>query len=152
MRGEHINCHAVSRCLGGSSPHARGTRPHENRMIRQAGIIPACAGNTTIMSILSSPAKDHPRMRGEHFCIGLIEHDSSGSSPHARGTQGRVRVGCGGKGIIPACAGNTQFLHLFLEVMRDHPRMRGEHADSFVLIERRRGSSPHARGTLAMNL
>ena len=70
-----------------------------------------------------------------------------GSSPHARGTHWPPYALSTSTGIIPACAGNTFFIHAHRGSYRDHPRMRGEH------WRRRRpspstwGSSPHARGT-----
>ena len=46
MRGEHVPFHHRSRLKLGSSPHARGTLPFVEGVPSQAGIIPACAGNT----------------------------------------------------------------------------------------------------------
>ena len=151
MRGEHLYLavtHAHRRwiipaCAGstgaamlslsrrlGSSPHARGAR------------------STTRPS--ASPARDHPRMRGEHE------------------VQGRVPVQ--GQGIIPACAGSTNLISsssmyvtgssphargarcrtsLRRSNRRDHPRMRGEHRSQPLRGRNKRGSSPHARGAPA---
>ena len=127
MRGEHV--FTVRGFLGGegSSPHARGTHGHRNRIPVVLGIIPACAGNTC-----RSPARrdgwwDHPRMRGEHpFADGILLL-ASGSSPHARGTRKTTQQPEGRRGIIPACAGNTCGRRGLRSFSRDHPRMRGEH-------------------------
>ena len=135
--------------LEGSSPHARGApdRGRSRRAGREdhprmrgehyqpidagallAGIIPACAGSTSI-SLTVLP------------CV-------PGSSPHARGAQllrdCQLFVGR----IIPACAGSTSSPFTFVlfspgssphargaprsrtwrtRPWRDHPRMRGEH-------------------------
>ena len=66
-------------------------------------------------------------MRGEH----VTEHSSHmvrvGSSPHARGA---LVHGVGVRhvaGIIPACAGSTPTFLMWLRIIWDHPRMRGEH-------------------------
>ena len=55
--------------------------------------------------------------------------------------------GVGGKGIIPAYAGNTLLLILKIWATRDHPRVCGEHwlgSDRWVFVL---GSSPRMRGT-----
>ena len=66
MRGEHL-LWCVTVCGGlGSSPHARGTRWGCEGVGCVGGIIPACAGNTVRSAAWRRPARDHPRMRGEH--------------------------------------------------------------------------------------
>ena len=66
MRGEHGTIQTAGDVDKGSSPHARGTlvvRPVERV---EAGIIPACAGNTARSCYARPSRRDHPRMRGEH--------------------------------------------------------------------------------------
>ena len=135
----------------GSSPHARGAPPlpssrsrapwdhprmrgehllRQHEGSRYQGIIPACAGSTSMKRAMSSPIW--------------------GSSPHARGAPAR----CGGRakrgGIIPACAGSTSSLVLLRQLAEDHPRMRGEHRSGLCRCRPSRGSSPHARGALGV--
>ena len=93
---------------------------------------------------------DHPRMRGEHALAASLSVVTAGSSPHARGTRFRVFDRFRAGGIIPACAGNTQLLQLPHGFIGDHPRMRGEHRGRHCNHLRNTGSSPHARGTLAV--
>ena len=135
-----------SRC--GSSPHARGTRvcagvrsanltvhprmrgEHvTNPLLSSSSVrfIPACAGNTRLLEPRPLFKRVHPRMRGEHNDIVLNLCANSGSSPHARGTHARHASGQIPDWFIPACAGNTPYLH-----------------NSQLSIA---GSSPHARGT-----
>ena len=71
-----------------------------------------------------------------------------GSSPHARGALGCDSFDVRLRGIIPACAGSTDASFGYLVLFRDHPRMRGEHADVAWVITEAVGSSPHARGAL----
>ena len=147
MRGEHRQYirHAV--VFSGSSPHARGTPVTVICRLSSLGIIPACAGNTREMYCETCPSWDHPRMRGEHAHDRRILAAIRGSSPHARGTLCcRFRL-FGRLGIIPACAGNTYGFYYAGDVIRDHPRMRGEHADMLLSPSSSWGSSPHARGT-----
>ena len=64
-----------------------------------------------------------------------------------RGTHMFGIGGVGGKGIIPAYAGNTLLLILKIWATRDHPRVCGEHwlgSDRWVFVL---GSSPRMRGT-----
>ena len=149
MRGEHSWDGIVSKKGRGSSPHARGT--HDGRIAGRYrdGIIPACAGNTIITVLTNNGERDHPRMRGEHTIESANKDTASGSSPHARGTRQAGTANVFRPGIIPACAGNTAFSSLARLSNWDHPRMRGEHTRGFSLPKISRGSSPHARGTLA---
>ena len=113
MRGEHF-CRSLSLMPpAGSSPHARGA-PHDSRhLVGRDGIIPACAGSTAAELIGEPWNWDHPRMRGEHACLGFRRRRSRGSSPHARGAPRRLEPRLVGFGIIPACAGSTlEYLQL----------------------------------------
>ena len=66
MRGEHNYQLFLDELDEGSSPHARGALPRGERQDCARGIIPACAGSTSLVYSPSCPAADHPRMRGEH--------------------------------------------------------------------------------------
>ena len=85
VRGEHHGAYSASKFLIGSSPRARGAPlwavAHENL----TGIIPACAGSTHSMVVLSVSIRDHPRVRGEHVSIHSPLPTQIGSSPRARG-------------------------------------------------------------------
>ena len=148
MRGEHFFAHITPFTVEGSSPHARGTRFCLVVSARRLGIIPACAGNTRLVVLRRSPIRDHPRMRGEHEAHHPCRRACAGSSPHARGTPQSRGLGGADAGIIPACAGNTPSGYTVTRCFGDHPRMRGEHPASGAGVDGRRGSSPHARGTL----
>ena len=50
------------------------------------------------------------------------------------------------RGIIPACAGSTLFYDVHVSLLRDHPRMCGEHALIGTKTSASLGSSPHVRG------
>ena len=147
MRGEHCRRCFAFRRSGGSSPHARGT-PERHVLDEDAdGIIPACAGNTAEWFASAGPARDHPRMRGEHTMRNFPYLRDEGSSPHARGTRVLHGLCDGVGGIIPACAGNTKLAEYGFRLGGDHPRMRGEHIKYAVEGATSQGSSPHARGT-----
>ncbi len=147
MRGEHYPCGSRAEGSVGSSPHARGTLRGLSLPHGSTGIIPACAGNTPIRCSGRLLSGDHPRMRGEHCFVAMSAPCLLGSSPHARGTLFCGHSICSFVGIIPACAGNTVPVWLGVELVQDHPRMRGEHVLlplSMIVVM---GSSPHARGT-----
>ena len=66
MRGEHSRQCLAPTAMIGSSPHARGARADSVPRGRKFGIIPACAGSTTLRLPPTLSKRDHPRMRGEH--------------------------------------------------------------------------------------
>ena len=86
-------------------------------------------------------------MRGKQYVREIESFASPGSSPRARGTEDAPEVAVVRRGIIPACAGNSQRRWGGACGTGDHPRMRGEQG---VYVRNRNlssGSSPHARGT-----
>jgi len=107
MRGEHAGAAADQVAVDGSSPHARGTREFVIIQTQVRRFIPACAGNTIEALRVRVIRSVHPRMRGEHSWGVANIGQTSGSSPHARGTQYRDRLAPRGGRFIPACAGNT---------------------------------------------
>jgi len=66
MRGEHCQIQRAAKAAGGSSPHARGTLLSELNDFSLERFIPACAGNTLLISAIDCSPSVHPRMRGEH--------------------------------------------------------------------------------------
>ena len=132
----------------GSSPHVRGTLRSSRLIASPPGIIPACAGNTGGIEFVVFNLWDHPRMCGEHSPTLAAGLNTMGSSPHVRGTQQKARNKQLGKGIIPACAGNTLSVSDCITPTGDHPRMCGEHSTVALPLLMARGSSPHVRGTL----
>ena len=69
-----------------------------------------------------------------------------GSSPHTRGAPRALLVHPARVGIIPAYAGSTRCSSRVRTSLRDHPRIRGEHAGCSVFAIGVTGSSPHTRG------
>ncbi len=90
-------------------------------------------------------------MRGEHRWGSAVDRGFAGSSPHARGTPGQPAAGKIEHRFIPACAGNTRTRRTRCAWNSVHPRMRGEHVGTLLVVMIRSGSSPHARGTLLGN-
>ena len=131
----------------GSSPRVRGTPGRARNGVGKLGIIPACAGNTSVGEDVESAIGDHPRVCGEHFDVLTDKGEKAGSSPRVRGTQGAWRDPHKRTGIIPACAGNTRLVTSLSVRPRDHPRVCGEHAERPEGLAFLTGSSPRVRGT-----
>ena len=147
VRGEHLIPWSLLLEEIGSSPRARGTPQPNSCRLMLRGIIPACAGNTWLMSTIFSVIRDHPRVRGEHCDRCAALGSGLGSSPRARGTLLAPRYRAAFFGIIPACAGNTALGYPHDGPGRDHPRVRGEHLSDPYTQSSHPGSSPRARGT-----
>ena len=133
---------------GGSSPLARGLRPHRRRPAPRRGIIPARAGFTTRRILCPIHTRDHPRSRGVYDVTVWGDDAERGSSPLARGLP-PAEEDCGrAHGIIPARAGFTSGPPIRASRTRDHPRSRGVYAKLFLNSLYGKGSSPLARGLL----
>ena len=111
-----------------------------------AGIIPAYAGSTPCPSTPPGPARDHPRIRGEHSARPLVPYNENGSSPHTRGALALVEGAGDHARIIPAYAGSTPTGAAGARPGTDHPRIRGEHCPLAGPVTNTTGSSPHTRG------
>ncbi len=111
------------------------------------GIIPACAGNTRLRPMSFPFSRDHPRVCGEHPPPTPRPGRRAGSSPRVRGTLLPREFESPARGIIPACAGNTEPCIARLRLVRDHPRVCGEHGVMATLDDPAAGSSPRVRGT-----
>ena len=146
IRGEHLRGFLEVPGYGGSSPHTRGAHPQQPWSPVHERIIPAYAGSTSRSSGRSSPAGDHPRIRGEHTAALIGPAIAGGSSPHTRGALGARRPGPRPPRIIPAYAGSTDCFWMRESVAADHPRIRGEHLPGISATQPTTGSSPHTRG------
>ena len=133
---------------GGSSPHTRGARKSLTGPYMRSRIIPAYAGSTACSATTRPCPADHPRIRGEHPPPSPSTKHATGSSPHTRGARRLCLRGLAGSRIIPAYAGSTRYRKRRRGRFRDHPRIRGEHANPPELHWRYPGSSPHTRGAL----
>ena len=146
MCGEHNRGSSFGQSHKGSSPHVRGARQACDDALQESGIIPACAGSTTVGKTKLLFIWDHPRMCGEHELGDFAAFLDQGSSPHVRGARSGGSSVSLLMGIIPACAGSTKGAFGIQGRHWDHPRMCGEHALNEMKIPREVGSSPHVRG------
>ena len=146
MCGEHNRGSSFGQSHKGSSPHVRGARQACDDALQESGIIPACAGSTTVGKTKLLFIWDHPRMCGEHELGDFAAFLDQGSSPHVRGAPTGDLLGVTIGGIIPACAGSTTPPAQDRHATRDHPRMCGEHIQRVLRRIAEQGSSPHVRG------
>ncbi len=107
MCGEHNRGSSFGQSHKGSSPHVRGARQACDDALQESGIIPACAGSTTVGKTKLLFIWDHPRMCGEHLPDVSLAVPLPGSSPHVRGARPCLPLVAEPCGIIPACAGST---------------------------------------------
>jgi len=78
----------------------------------------------------SQPASDHPRARGE-YANGFEDADApEGSPPSARGIRAQRPSEPGAERITPERAGNTIYTPVTTGLATDHPRARGEYAQT----------------------
>ena len=145
--GEHIRRANGQQELRGSSPRLRGTRTRGRADSRWCGIIPALAGNTSVVAVTVIGWWDHPRACGEHGEAFDQHAGEPGSSPRLRGTRAVQRALGDMEGIIPALAGNTRSRLRRRGLHWDHPRACGEHTTASNPRNDIRGSSPRLRGT-----
>ena len=130
--GEHAQRPIPAACALGSSPRMRGT------------LIAWCA--------VCAVKGDHPRVCGEHLIFDRWPVRVTGSSPRMRGTPTCADYEIPWRGIIPAYAGNTITPVRHTDLIRDHPRVCGEHRTDVEQHRKETGSSPRMRGTLADSL
>ncbi len=109
-------------------------------------LIPACAGTTERICLYTRRNPAHPRLRGDHFYVGLTVAVMMGSSPPARGPLSWSFLTFWPGRLIPACAGTTAWARLVSGVLWAHPRLRGDHFTTLAGFTLRQGSSPPARG------
>ena len=125
----------------------RGTRPFGAPSLFARRFIPASAGNTHRSYCRSWPQAVHPRECGEHSSRRIVLLPWCGSSPRVRGTHARRQRNAGVVRFIPASAGNTAELRVWLPARPVHPRECGEHVLYPDWHADGRGSSPRVRGT-----
>ena len=107
MRGEHHGHLTPKVGVGGSSPHAWGTRKWCSIPAWGLRFIPTCVGNTQCSAGLGPSPSVHPHMRGEHSHRDVYYARYAGSSPHAWGTRRRTDRCATRRRFIPTCVGNT---------------------------------------------
>ena len=147
-RGVYVCLTLFPKASEGSSPLARGLLRAFKFVVVFGGIIPARAGFTSALSVVSLIVSDHPRSRGVYPLDPRAAAFIAGSSPLARGLHDSRPLQAIYEGIIPARAGFTPTHKPRYRIARDHPRSRGVYAMASTRLGSGSGSSPLARGLL----
>ena len=135
-----------SQAVTGPSPRARGIRVGEAARPAAHGSIPASAGNPRSRRPGRRRRRVHPRERGESLVASGGAPAADGPSPRARGILNAVEGRPIGLGSIPASAGNPADRGAPADMVRVHPRERGESDHRPRARLPAPGPSPRARG------
>ena len=145
-RGENWAGTILAQAWRGSSPLTRGKPDLAVRSWGCAGLIPAHAGKTGVCMSCGHSSGAHPRSRGENAVVGGQVVEAGGSSPLTRGKRLVLRVQRRICRLIPAHAGKTAAPDLAKQVLKAHPRSRGENGITHQGQNAGQGSSPLTRG------
>ena len=113
---------------------------------RRRGLIPADAGQTAISWAMACCMRAHPRRCGADVASVVAYGVARGSSPQMRGRRQTASATPPGTGLIPADAGQTRRRRTPGLASRAHPRRCGADIfadDAGVILS---GSSPQVRG------
>ena len=138
--GENSCSSRSGRSGTGSSPRVRGNPPDRPRILRDRGLIPACAGKTAGRTQRPSASLAHPRVCGENATVVLTARTRAGSSPRVRGKRRPRRDHHLRDGLIPACAGKTWTSSAPGRSATAHPRVCGENRTRRTRLVRDLGS------------
>ena len=109
-------------------------------------LIPAWAGKTITVIVVSPAITAHPRVGGENRQRTRPFSSVFGSSPRGRGKLLLHELSAGEIGLIPAWAGKTTTTAIARSCPRAHPRVGGENVEVDGAKKLRLGSSPRGRG------
>ena len=112
----------------------------------EARIIPAHAGQTSMLCYSLPNSPDHPRACGANVVESFGELCGHGSSPRMRGKQRHQIGNTGTVRIIPAHAGQTIRFIIDWTSLTDHPRACGANSCPVIVCRFCCGSSPRMRG------
>ena len=146
MCGENFQLRVDLALDDGSSPRVRGKPAARQTLARIQGLIPACAGKTSVTLRLLPRSGAHPRVCGENPREAAPIRAEVGSSPRVRGKPTVLERTLSDVGLIPACAGKTSRGVTFNADSPAHPRVCGENFTTHVLPALQSGSSPRVRG------
>ena len=130
----------------GSSPRVRGRPVVGRRQVQHGGLIPAGAGQTTSLGLISPFTWAHPRGCGADVAVVGDEAAEAGSSPRVRGRRADIVGVAVVVGLIPAGAGQTSATLRVLVPVTAHPRGCGADRVMVSLNGVGQGSSRRVRG------
>ena len=149
VRGEDIHRVVCYFSYGETPPRARGRRVAPCAIPELIGNTPACAGKTSGSGRTSGSGQKHPRVRGEDIIVTGWPFTSSETPPRARGRRYCLRISFVAMRNTPACAGKTLSNRTRQEILKKHPRVRGEDNIKYDPVRKVGETPPRARGRLA---
>ena len=144
--GEKIGHALALRRLLGSPPRVRGKVRNARIKYLNVRITPACAGKSMAWMPTSISRRDHPRVCGEKWCLGMHCMCDRGSPPRVRGKVQFSRLRDFHGRITPACAGKRETDFPGICPAGDHPRVCGEKRYCSPCVTTGAGSPPRVRG------
>ena len=136
----------------GPSPRVRGSRVRREAQGDGAGSIPACAGEPSVVIVVSSVIGVHPRVCGGAY--GIAQHGTAewGPSPRVRGSLLLLGHDDELARSIPACAGEPHAHRPDRLARAVHPRVCGGAPGCARRSVSAAGPSPRVRGSPSSNL
>ncbi len=131
----------------GPSPRVRGSRGRPRPCRPRGGSIPACAGEPWLDARGIFRHAVHPRVCGGAQGAVYGDFNEAGPSPRVRGSHPEPCPLPGGRGSIPACAGEPVAWGRERRHRRVHPRVCGGATFSRNVILVILGPSPRVRGS-----
>ena len=113
------------------------------------GITSACAEQTHRQVWFDLPWTDHLRVCGADRTLGHLHRRGRGSSPRVRSRRETLRQVGARRGIISACAEQTQPPVMATSPHRDHLRVCGADCEASRAAKTANGSSPRVRSRLS---
>ena len=147
-RGENVLCMSSVFAGNGTSPRTRGKRQKGLSRNATHRNIPAHAGKTRSVPVSANCGQEHPRARGENWCVSQAISTIGGTSPRTRGKLWPMAKEHFYQRNIPAHAGKTCPGCRRVRGPEEHPRARGENLGSNNWGLCVRGTSPRTRGKL----
>ena len=133
----------------GLSPRVRGNPPTATSGRREAGSIPACAGEPHAGYTIWRQPWVYPRVCGGTVAIQRRQAERQGLSPRVRGNRGDTAAAGREAGSIPACAGEPALQPHKQRHRRVYPRVCGGTKPLPSDDHAVRGLSPRVRGNQA---
>ena len=132
--------------LGGLSPRVRGKPSCRRGRTDSTRSIPACAGETTLITPSPSSTRVYPRVCGGNVQSYVVTSRPTGLSPRVRGKPAQEHRKTLPRWSIPACAGETLRQNVEHRVTQVYPRVCGGNNLTSPIVSFPPGLSPRVRG------
>ena len=146
VRGEDCLPLLRASSCSGSPPRAWGRRQRQLHPRNRPGFTPTCVGKTATIRSPTPGSAVHPHVRGEDESTPSIPAAAAGSPPRAWGRLFESGDQLPHPRFTPTCVGKTVPARRVSFQCSVHPHVRGEDADTDVIVDVEGGSPPRAWG------